>query len=96
VNLLSNAEGYDVTGTDLSLDYLQQYAAELLEANKEVARAAVEVNTTRIARNKFLYKPQAGLVDTAIDAKAYIKGLFGANSPEYKSVSNISFHNSNK
>ena len=38
-----------------------------------------------------MYKDNVGLVDVATDVKTYIKSVYGATSPQFKSVSSLKF-----
>jgi hypothetical protein len=49
------------------------------------------VEKKRISRNKSLYTPNTGIVDTATKSKDYVKSIFGATSPEYKMVKGLKF-----
>jgi hypothetical protein len=45
----------------------------------------------RTARDHALYDIGTGLVDLTVSCKKYVKGLFGAKSPEADSVVRIKF-----
>jgi hypothetical protein len=45
--------------------------------------------------NEILYAPVTGITDTALAVKSYIKGVFGATSPQYKEVNHIHFRSRN-
>lgn len=93
VNLLSIAAGYDTAQSEFLLPELTNYAASLLQTSQKVNNAVVEVTNKRMERNAILYATQSGLVDAALDAKKYIKGLFGATSAQFITVNSISFKN---
>ena len=76
---------------DIKLPVLQALAVELRAKNTACNNAKVAIDNARMARNRALYTPLTGLVDIALDAKTYIKSLFGATSPEYKQVGKIDF-----
>ena len=42
-------------------------------------------------RNKILYDPMTGLVQTSKEVKQYVKSIFGATSTEYRKLSSIEF-----
>lgn len=92
-NLLKNAANYDPNETEFQIPALQAYTLSLKTANEALDTAIVLVANKRVARNHFLYDPKTGLVDIALDAKDYVKGLFGAASPEYKLIHKIKFRN---
>lgn len=92
-NLLTNAPNYDPNEAEFQPAALTAYALNLKTKNEAIDLAIVEVSNSRITRNHFLYDHETGLVDIALDAKEYVKGLFGASSPEYKVINKISFRN---
>ncbi len=91
IKLLSTIELYAPNEADLKVESLTALYNDLTEKNTAVLTSRTPLSNARISRNEILYKPNTGLVDTASDAKAYIKSLFGASSPQYKQVSNIPF-----
>lgn len=93
VDLLDNATGYDPNEIQFQIPQLKAYSESLKEANEKIDFAVAQVKDKRINRNQFLYTPETGLVDTALEAKDYIKGLFGASSPEYQAADAIRFRN---
>ena len=58
-----------------------------------ILNAKIPLNNARISRNDTMYKENIGLVDVATDVKTYIKSVFGATSPQYKTVSILKFTN---
>lgn len=93
VQMLRIAEGYDPVADEFQLEQLAAYASSLKAANENVNAAVVAVVNSRLERDHFLYAPGTGLVDIALDAKQYIKGIFGAASPEFKIINRIKFRN---
>jgi hypothetical protein len=59
--------------------------------NRMAFTAESALVTARRERNEILYAPQTGMIDTALAVKAYVKGVFGAASPEFKAVNHIHF-----
>ena len=76
---------------DIKLPVLKALAVDLRAKNTACNNARVAIDNARMARNRVLYTPLTGLVDVALDAKTYIKSLFGSTSPEYKQVAKIDF-----
>ena len=74
---------------DIKLPVLKALAVDLRAKNTACNNAKVAIDNARMARNRVLYTPLTGLVDVALDAKTYIKSLFGSTSPEYKQVAKI-------
>lgn len=70
---------------------LNTYSTQLHAANAAVIDAITATTSARQTRNVELYDPTTGLVTVARLVKAYIKGLFGASSPQFKQVAGIKF-----
>lgn len=58
--------------------------------NLEV-KAGADFSKASISRFKEFYDKETGLVETGKAGKLYIRGVFGARSPEYRHVSKINF-----
>ena len=93
INLLNTIPFYTPNEGELSVDSLSALSNKLKEKNSAVIASVTPLSNARLVRNNVLYKTDTGLVDTAMDAKFYIKSLFGATSPEYKQVSKLEFRN---
>lgn len=91
IQLLSSVEQYAPNEADLKVTSLSTLYADLMKKNSEVIAATTPLSNARIARDTILYKNDTGLVDLALDAKSYIKAVFGASSPQYKQVSKLTF-----
>lgn len=92
-SILELASGYDTTEPEFLLPALKIYSESLKTANDKIDKAIVEVTNTRMDRNNIIYSPITGLVNAALLTKTYIKGLFGASSPEFKTINKINFKN---
>jgi hypothetical protein len=64
---------------------------ELRTANTNVVNANTTWSNSRISRDNLLYADTTGLVDIALDVKAYIKSVFNSTSHQYAQVSGIEF-----
>ena len=91
VQYIAATPEYAPNEDDIKLPALKALAVELRAKNTACNNAKVAIDNARMARNRVLYTPLTGLVDVALDAKTYIKSLFGATSPEYKQVAKIDF-----
>ena len=91
VQYIAATPEYAPNEDDIKLPALKALAVELRAKNTACNNAKVAIDNARMARNRALYTPLTGLVDVALDAKTYIKSLFGATSPEYKLVGKIDF-----
>lgn len=90
---LENIPQYSPNEPDLQLAAINNLYNTLVNLNIAVIDANVLLNNARLARNQILYTPKTGLVDIALDVKAYVKSIFGANSPQFKQISKIEFKN---
>lgn len=91
IKLLASVPAYNPTETALKVATLQTTLASLKTLNTAAYTSYAKVSNARIARNKILYENPDALIVLAKAVKAYIKGKFGATSPEYAQVSAIKF-----
>jgi hypothetical protein len=91
IQLLAAQPGYTPNEADLAVAGLTTLHTSMVTVNTAVVDSYTALSNARIARDKQLYRPGTGLVDVALDAKSYIKSLFGASSPEYHQVSKLQF-----
>jgi hypothetical protein len=59
-------------------------------------KATVPLANARAERDKLLYAPKTGMMDTALAVKEYVKSVFGSKSTQYKEVQRIKFRNIKK
>ena len=59
----------------------------------EVITHEASLKTFRISRNEILYKEKDGLYTVTTKIKAYIKSIYGAQSPQFKQLSSLAFVN---
>ena len=91
ITLLSSIPDYVPNEEDLKTASLSASLDNLKIKNSAVLPTEVQLSNARIARNEIQDRPLTGLVDIALDAKVYIKSVFGATSPQYKQVSKLAF-----
>lgn len=91
IKMLLGTPEYAPNETDLKTASLTAMYTDLKAKNDAAVATAAPLSNARIARNEILYKKDTGLVATALNAKAYIKSVYGASSPQYKQVSGIKF-----
>jgi hypothetical protein len=91
IKLLSSVTAYAPNEADLKITALTALYTDLKAKNLAVINAETPLNNARIARNDIMYKDNTGLVDIATDVKTYIKSVYGATSPQYKTVSSLKF-----
>jgi len=91
IALLASVPNYNPNEVDLKIDTLKALYADLKAKNAAVASAEVTLSNARIARNALMYTPNSGLVDRALNAKMYVKSVFGTSSPYFKQISKLPF-----
>lgn len=91
IKLLTSISLYTPNEADLKVTALTNLYNDLKTKNTAVITATTQLSNARISRNNILYKANTGLIDIALDTKAYIKSLYGATSPQYKQVSKLEF-----
>jgi hypothetical protein len=91
IKLLEAAGMFTPVETDIQVVTLKSNLINLQTLNSASFSSYTNVTNARIVRNKSLYDEPNGLLTLVRGVKAYIKGKFGADSPEYKQVSGIKF-----
>jgi len=93
IALVSSHAEYNPNEADLKPITLVNLLAKLRTTNTNVIQAYAGWSNSRIKRDDLLYAAADGLVNTALDVKAYIKSVFGTNSPQFAQVKSIEFKN---
>lgn len=93
LQLVATIPTYTPNENDLKLTNLTTYQAALMTTTQAVDQTEAQLNAKLIERDQILYTDQTGLYTIAQNVKKYIKGSYGATSPEYTNVSNIQFTN---
>ncbi|MDR0603590.1 MAG: hypothetical protein LBG80_04715, partial [Bacteroidales bacterium] len=93
ISLLKHQSTYTPTEPDLTIQALEQMYHNMQSTNDRFVEVEAALTTARQERNKLLYAPKTGMMDTALAVKEYVKAAFGAASPQYKEVKHISFKN---
>ena len=91
IKLLTSIPAYAPNEADLKVAALTTLLTDLKTKNTAVITAETPLVNARIARNDVLYKADTGVVDTSVDVKTYVKSVFGATSPQYKTISGLKF-----
>lgn len=94
IELVSSHAEYNPNETELKVVTLQTYLNELKTANTNVVNANTAWSNSRISRDNTLYADTTGLVDIALDVKAYVKSVYNSTSPQYGQISGIEFKRS--
>ena len=91
ISVLDNEPSYTPNETELKVTTLKSKLQELEASNNSVADSYTTVSNARIVRDKTLYNPENGLVETAADVKKYVKSVYGISSNEYQQISALQF-----
>ncbi len=91
IKLLLTISAYRPNEEDLSIESLRVRYEALKNANSRCISMDAVAAAARRQRQIVLYTPKTGLVPVALDSKLYVKSAYGANSPQYKSISGILF-----
>lgn len=91
IKLLASESLFTTNENDLQVSTLQTRLTNLQILNLTAFNSYALLSNARITGNKTLYDEPNGLIYLARGIKAYIKGKFGADSPEYAQVSSIKF-----
>ena len=91
VELLKTIPEYAPKKADLKTTALTALHASMETANNGIGAILNVADNALLQRNRVLYTPETGIVDTALSCKEYVKGLYGAASAEYKMVKKIAF-----
>jgi len=89
IELLRNDANYAPKEVSLQLDSLEALLADAKMATAEIFGLEAEATMRRLERDHALYDLGTGLCDLALSCKSYVKGVFGAGSPEARSVVSI-------
>ncbi|MDH6211132.1 hypothetical protein M2254_002716 [Chryseobacterium sp. BIGb0186] len=93
LQLLATIPNYDPYEDELKLTTLSTYKDSLINATQFVDQTEAELNIKLIERDQILYAEETGLYSIAQNVKKYVKSLYGATSPEYATISPITFKN---
>lgn len=93
LQLLATIPNYDPNEDELKLTNLNTYKDSLINATQFVDQTEAELNIKLIERDQILYAEETGLYSIAQNVKKYVKSLYGATSPEYETISPITFKN---
>lgn len=93
VSLLRMSPGYDPNKKEFKIENLEAYAEGLLAHTDNMDQATVSLTEARRLRNEFMYTPETGFVDVMLDAKDFIKGIYGAKSEKFLEINKIKFKN---
>lgn len=82
---------YAPNEADLTTASMTTYLTSLKDANTNVITKETNTTNARLTRRNEMYESGTGLFNLQRLVKMYVKGLFGATSPEYKQISGLKF-----
>lgn len=91
ISLLKTQPAYAPNEADLKITALETRLADLQAKNQAVRTVTTAAGNARTTRNQILYDQQTGLVAVAQLVKKYVKSVFGADSPQYRQISDLQF-----
>lgn len=91
VQYVGAEDKYRPNEADISPAGLNAKLAALESATYNYNTAGAALEAARLVRNTLLYTETTGLVDIALAVKGYVKSAFGADSPQYRQISDIAF-----
>lgn len=91
LQLLATIPNYNPDEDELKLTNLNTYKDSLINVTQFVDQTEAELNIKLIERDQILYAEETGLYSIAQNVKKYVKSLYGATSPEYATISPITF-----
>ncbi len=93
LQLLETIPSYSPEEDEVKLVNLKPYQESLVNITQVIDQTEAEFNIKLIERDQVLYAEETGLYSIAQNVKKYVKSLYGATSPEYTTVSSITFTN---
>lgn len=87
---------YAPNEADLKVIAMKALYQPIKDANDAIGTILAPVEQARLDRDHDLYDDETGVIDIAKACKKYVKGLFGATSPEAKLVVGIKFRDKPK
>jgi len=91
VALLGTVPSYTPNEADLTIASLRARAASLKAKNDAVSNTFAPLSAARGVRDGLLYTNDDGLVNTALQVKAYVRAAFGSDSQLFKSIKGLEF-----
>jgi hypothetical protein len=93
IALVSSQPAYTPSENDLTVSALNTLLDEMRATNSNAVTTEITLTAARQERNRLLYTPKTGMMDTGLAVKEYVKAVFGTSSQQYKQVRKITFRN---
>lgn len=91
LSVVGTIAAYNPNEADLKLTALQAFADELTAKNNAVNTAFVPLSQARALRDQLLYQGEGSVINVAMLAKAYVKGVLGVSSHLYQQIKGLKF-----
>jgi hypothetical protein len=91
VLLLQGVPSYTPNEAVLQVATLQTQLANLVTLNNTATNSVANLKAARIDRNTYFYAPNTGMLDVIRKSKAYIGGVYGKSSQQYKTALSYKF-----
>ena len=89
--LLKRVLDYKPAEPEVAVQGLDLFLQRLTKANELSTMAEANLRRARINRDKILYEPDTGLLSRVKQSKAYVLGLYGKGSAQFKHASSYKF-----
>jgi hypothetical protein len=91
--VVAQEPGYKPNEAALKVSTLKAQLGSLQAANTAVRATYTAWNNHRIMRDNIFHNGLTGMVQTALQAKKYVKSIFGTTSAQFKQVNGLEFRN---
>lgn len=91
ISYFESVPEYAPNEPELKTANLRVFWNDLKTKNDRAIAATINFGHARAKRNEILYTPITGMVDLSVDVKTYVRSVYGIKSPEYKSLTKLSF-----
>lgn len=93
VEYLERIPNYVPNEEDLTIPFAKAYLADLIMHNKNASKSHEELKKVRAERDHAMYNDDEGLYMRTQTVKVYVKGVYYAESPEFKRIRAFKFKN---
>jgi hypothetical protein len=94
--LYASDGNYKPNENEITITTLETLQLDMKNLNDSIGAVLGPKEAAKILRDHLLDDEEVGLLDMAFACKAYVKAVFGASSPEAKSIAGIKFRRRNK
>ena len=91
ISYFESVPEYAPNEPELKTANLRAFWNALKAKNDRAVCATIDFGHARAKRNEILYTPISGMIDLSVDVKTYVRSVYGIKSPEYKSLTKLTF-----